>query len=359
MTIYDLVQAPEIASYWETLTQDRPPYMFESRFPDDKKLGLNLDYIKGYAGLPVTLSVSAFDVQAVPRNRIGFEKMTAEMPFFKESFTVDEKLRQELNIVLQTGNQVLIDAIMNRVFDDIVQLLEGAAVTRERMRALAVTTGTVILANNGQEYNYDYGVPTSHKFTQPLFNTPDFDVCAYINSLLDIVEGDSGVRPTVGILSRNSLNKLLNNNLIKKNIYVLTNGVGTVNSSNLISYIAEQTGVTFVVNSKRYKDNDGTTHQFVEDDLISIIPDTILGTTWFGTTPEESDLMTGAAANVSVVDTGVAITTSKRVDPVNVETKVSMICLPSFEAADQIIIIDTAAAEEDDDDDNNSNNGGT
>ena len=44
MTIFDLVQAQDIAAYWETLTQDRPPYMFESLFPADKKLGLDLSY---------------------------------------------------------------------------------------------------------------------------------------------------------------------------------------------------------------------------------------------------------------------------------------------------------------------------
>ena len=36
MTIFDLVQAQDIAAYWETLTQDRPPYMFESLFLADK-----------------------------------------------------------------------------------------------------------------------------------------------------------------------------------------------------------------------------------------------------------------------------------------------------------------------------------
>ena len=55
-----------------------------------------------------------------PRNRIGFDKMEAEMPFFKESMTISERLRQELNMVLQTGNQTYIDAIMNRIFNDTV-----------------------------------------------------------------------------------------------------------------------------------------------------------------------------------------------------------------------------------------------
>ncbi|MNJ05565.1 hypothetical protein D3C73_1669570 [compost metagenome] len=52
--------------------------------------------------------------------------------------------------------------------------------------------------------------------------------------------------------------------------------------------------------------------------------------------------MSGSAANVTITDTGVAVTTVKATDPVNVETKVTMICLPSFEAADQVCMIDVA-----------------
>ena len=72
-----------------------------------------------------------------------------------------------------------------------------------------------------------------------------------------------------------------------------------------------------------------------------MFPSGTLGTSWFGTTPEQSDLMTGNAANVTITDTGVAVTTTKETDPVNVDTKVSMIFLPSFEAADQVYILDT------------------
>lgn len=74
---------------------------------------------------------------------------------------------------------------------------------------------------------------------------------------------------------------------------------------------------------------------------VVMFPDGDLGRTWFGTTPEESDLLASSVANVSITDTGVAVTTIQHADPVNVETKVTMICLPSFEAADQIYIMDT------------------
>ena len=94
MTIFDLVQSQDIVAYWETLSQNRAPYMFESMFPNDKKLGLDLSYIKGSSGLPVALSVSAFDAQAVPRNRIGFEKMSAEMAYELGYQCVVEKVKE-------------------------------------------------------------------------------------------------------------------------------------------------------------------------------------------------------------------------------------------------------------------------
>ena len=83
MSIFDLVKAPELTAYWEERTQDMPPYLGEELFPADKKLGLKLDWIKGANGLPVVLNPSAFDVGAMPRPRIGFDKLETEMPFFK------------------------------------------------------------------------------------------------------------------------------------------------------------------------------------------------------------------------------------------------------------------------------------
>ena len=161
MTIFDLMQSTELVAYWEELTQDEAPYPCEELFPDDKKRGISLKWIKGSKGLPVVLKTSAFDVHAIPRARIGFEKLTAEMPYFKESTYIDEELRQELNLVLETGNQAYIDSVMNKIFDDETRLLRGARASRERMRMMALTTGIISMAANGQSFTFDYGV--THK----------------------------------------------------------------------------------------------------------------------------------------------------------------------------------------------------
>lgn len=71
-----------------------------------------------------------------------------------------------------------------------------------------------------------------------------------------------------------------------------------------------------------------------------------MGTHGCGTTPEEADLLGGqaTAAQVAVVDSGVAITVTKQADPVKTVTKVSQISIPSGENIDKIVIIDTTPA---------------
>lgn len=340
-TIFDFVNANEMVSYWSTLTKDRTPYLGETLFPAQKKLGLDLKWIKGSAGLPVVLKPSAFDVGAVPRPRIGFDKLSAEMPFFKESMYIDEELRQQLNMVLETGNQAYIDAVLNRVFNDNMVLLEGAAARREQMRMMALTTGAISIVANGQAYSYDYGMPSDHKVTvNTSWSNTAADIGADIVAGQDKIEDDTGVRPTRAVCDRKTWGYMLKNDIFKKSIYVLSQGQATLTDSVLKQYLMDTYGLEVVVYSKRYNNDSKTATKFVPDDTFVMFPSGTLGTTWFGTTPEESDLMGGKAANVSITDVGVAVTSIEKADPVNVETKVTMISLPSFEAANQVYILD-------------------
>lgn len=343
-TIFDLVTAPDLTSYWETFNKDRPPYLGETLWGTQKKLGLDIKWIKGSQGTPIVLKPSAFDVNAVPRPRIGFERLSAEMPFFKESTYIDEELRQQLNMVLETGNQAYIDSVLNQVFNDEMRLLEGARARREMMRMMALTTGAIDISANGQNYSYDYGVPAGHKATvTKSWSDTTADILADIRNWQDTVEADTGVRPTRAVCDMKTWGYIKKNDIISKAIYVIAGGGILVSDARVRSLLMEELGLEVTVYSKLYTDDSGKSAQYIPEDTFVLFPTGLLGTTWFGTTPEESDLMTGSVANVSITDTGVAVCTSKQVDPVNVETKVSMISLPSFEAADQIFIADVAA----------------
>lgn len=340
-TIFDLVKASEIVAYWDTLAQDREPFLGEELFPSDKKLGLKLDWIKGSGGLPVVLAPSAFDAAVKPRPRIGFDVLSSNMPFFKESKYVDEELRQQLNMVLETGRQGYIDSVLNRVFNDTAELLTAASSQRERMRMMALTTGVISITANGQNYDIDYGVPNGNKPTADVsWADGDTDILADIRAWQDKVQDETGTRPTRAIVSQKTWSYLQKNTVINKSIYILSGGGVVLSDNRLRQYLMEELGLEVVVYTKRYKNEAGVVTKYVPDDTFILFPDGPLGNTWFGTTPEESDLLSSNVANVAITDVGVAVTTMTKADPVNVETKVSMICLPSFEQADKIVIAD-------------------
>ena len=345
MSIFDLMKSGELTAYWEELTKDEAPYPCEELFPNDKKRGITLKWIKGSKGLPVVLKTSAFDVNAIPRARIGFDKLTSEMPYFKESTYIDEELRQELNMVLETGNQAYIDSVMNKIFDDETRLLRGAAASRERMRMMALTTGVVSMAANGQAFTFDYGIPSGHKSeVTKSWSDPTSDPIEDIRVAKDKISDDTGAVITRAMCDGKTWRYIRNNEKVKKAIFVLTNGAGAVTDKQLRQYIMDELEIEIFVNDKRYKDEKEEVKKFMPENTFVMFPEGELGKTWFGTTPAESDLMSGSVANVSITDTGVAVTTVQKADPVQVETIVSMICLPSFEAADQIYILDVIAS---------------
>lgn len=342
-SIFELVNSENIVAYWGERNSETENLLGEELFDERQKLGLDLKWIKGSKGLPVVLKPSAYDVVALKRDRIGFEKIATEMPFFKESMMVDEELRQQLNMVLETGNQAYIDSIMTRVFDDEMSLLRGARAQRERMRMMLITTGGISISANGQNYDYDYGLQEWQNVTVTTsWSDPSATIIEDIRKWQDKVEEESGVRPTRAVCSSATFDYFMINTLIKNAIWG-NDSVAPVTREKVIQYVSTELKLSIAVYSKKYIDESGVTKSYIPDDLFTLLPPGILGTGWFGTTPEQSDLMSGSAANVSITDTGVAVTTVKKTDPVNVDTKVSMIYLPSFEAMDQILIADLSA----------------
>lgn len=343
-TIFDYFSATTIAAYYNELlaTRNLAPFLGDELFPARKKIGINLSWIKGAKGLSTALSLSKFDAKSTKKDRIGFEKLTTNMPFFKNDMLIDEELRQELLKAIEADNATWIDTILRNIFDDVTTLVDAASVTRERMRMQLLSTGTIVMAQNGVEYSYDYGLASDQKYTpgtkwDQTTSTPIDDIIA----MQDIIENKGYERPRRAITSRKVMRALMKNEGIKNAIYVMGNGKVQLTEDNVRAYLQEQTNVTIAVYDKTYMGDDEKAKRYLPEDLFILIPEGELGNTWFGTTPEEADLMSGVtSAEVTIVDTGVAVTTTKTTDPVSVDTKVSQVVLPSFEKADQIAIGD-------------------
>lgn len=343
MNIFDLVTSSNMVAYW--IEKDlNDVTVGDQLFPFKKEIGVELDWIKGANNQVVGLRLSAYDSKAIRRDRQGIEKVKTDMPFFKESMVIDEKMRQQLNTLIQTQNEALIRAIVARIFDDEVKLIKAAYETVERVRMQLLTTGTVTLASNGQSYTYDYGMPAENKITvQTSWTSPSADIIGDITSAQNLAR-KKGYKLTRAMCNTNLLSALVNNTSIKNRIYVLANGNVTITAKEVQRYIENETGIFIYANDNGYVNEQGQFTNYFADDVFVMFPDGPLGETHYGTTPEESDLMSGATdAEVSLVNNSVAVTTTKETDPVNVQTKVSMVMLPSFEQADGVFIFDTTA----------------
>lgn len=339
--IYDLVTSKALASYWTVASQYRSPYFGESKFPNKKKLGLKLEFVKGAKNAPVMLYPSALDAKVIPISRQGFEIQSEKMPFFKNSMLVNEEMRQELNMIAES-NDTAIKTIVDRIYDDEMTLLENASLTREILRMQALTTGMISVNANGQALSYDYGLPVANKVTPNVLwtNAETADPIADINAWKLQISSKTGTELTEGLLNSVTLTYIQKAKAVKDMAFAnIANTPASLSTARALQILKEETGITFYVYDKGY-DNNGTFTKFVADGTVVLMPESDLGSTWFGTTPEESDLMggVGTKASVNIVDTGVAVATYKEEDPVTVVTKVSEIVLPSFEMADQVII---------------------
>jgi len=342
-TIFDLVNAKHIASYYEEKASNRIPYLGATLFPAKKQLGLDLSWIKGANGLPVALMPSAFDAKATIRDRIGFTEVQTEMPFFREAMTIKERDRQELNKLASSNLSDMAKTVINRIYDDATNLIDGALVQPERMIMQLLSTGQINIVANRQYYTYDYKMPSEHK--EQLIDTArwsDTENSRPVEDLItwqDTVEDNTGTRPTRAILTRKTWGYLLQNKSIKMDMNPAGGQNVILTDSMLRQYFENKLGITFAIYNKKYTDEDGATKNFYPDDFITLIPSGTLGNTYYGTTPEESDLMSGNVnADVRIVNTGVAVTTVKEPHPVNVMTIVSEIVLPSFENIDKIFV---------------------
>lgn len=345
MNLFDFLSSDNMVAYWLEKNVNEQPLLGETLFPNRKQIGIKLDWIKGANNQPVALRLSAFDSKTIRRDREGIEQYTTKMPFFKESMYIDEEMRQLLNIYAAANNNAMAESIITKIFDDQIKLINAALISVERMRMEALTTGVITLASNGQGYTYDFGVPENQKTeVTKSWSDPTADVIKDVQDIVDAMK-TKGVTITRAVCNNSVARALRTNNAIKNQIYVLAGGsIASITAERVLNYIYEETGVSFYVYDNVYVNEDGTASKYVADDTVVFLPEGTLGYTNFGTTPEESDLMASNAADVSLVNNAIAVTNHVEHDPVLVETKVSMIAMPSFERANEVYILDTVKA---------------
>ena len=128
MKLSDVFNAKAIAINYTNVASNEIPYLGTGFFPPQKKAGLDLKWIRGAKGLPVSLMPSTFDAKSTFRDRVGISMIETQMCFFRESMLVKEADEQEIMRV-QDSNDPYAQQVLDNIFNDEI----GRASCRERV----------------------------------------------------------------------------------------------------------------------------------------------------------------------------------------------------------------------------------
>jgi len=293
--------------------------------PDLLTEGVDAEIVKGTVSHSIA-KYRAFDAEA-PIGKRQSELVTSRvtLPPISQKLPLNESLIRQLQ---ENASQRVIDAFIKRAFDDTVNNTIAIRNRVEKARGEFLSTGKVVIDENGVKETFDFGLDVDHKPTASvLWSDPDADIISDELAWIGVVEDDALASPTTATVPQALLAYLQKNASYKAVIYP-----GQSNPPTLTPAQVEQ--VRQIYNLPRlnvYKGkvpgSSGTTNVLPQDVYI-LTTDTVGNTRW-GETSEAMELSNSRAVDFTAEDRpGITVTSWKVPDPVTRWTKASAVVLP-------------------------------
>lgn len=352
MLINEVLNSKSIALTTTEEASNQIPYLGLNWFPERKKQGLDLSWIKTHKGLPVSLAPSNFDTIPTLRAREGLSKEKTQMAFFREGMEVGEEEMLEIERISSTDDPYLKSALSS-VYDDTNNLVSGAEVVPERMRMslLATEAGhpVITIESDGIQYAYDYDKDGSYakdhyaklEDTSMWSDTVNSKPLTDLNNARKKLQKKGKIAKYV-LMNTNTFQYLLENAQIRNSI-LAQNLTATieVDDDTVNSVVQKRTKLTIVLYDKMYMDEAKKEHYFYPDNKVTLLPEGKLGSTWFGTTPDERTARQVADVDVTTYGTGITVATKVEYGPpMKMSVFASEVVLPSYENMDSTFVLE-------------------
>lgn len=321
-------------------------YVGANLFPGRTVNELTFEYWKSQNLLPVMANVQAFGAEAQIASRDGATKVAGEIPPIKRKIPLNERLL----IALKREGAGDANLVKNQLFADIDNLIDSVDARVEKMRIDAISTGEIVLAENGVQMTVDYGVPAGNKeilaasdVAGGYWSYANAEPITKIMEWVDVVVAASGVRPTRILTSNTVVANLLKNASIRKLIYG-DNGASRAISINQLNDLLVSMDLPQIATydlQVRAQAEDGTysTIRFLPQNKFVLLPPSTCGETLTGPTAEallSPDITSQEAP-------GIYATVDVQTEPVGIWTKVAATSIPTFPMADAVFIADVLA----------------
>lgn len=330
----------ELLSYKELIdyTKERTPQKkaLEELFPVRKTEALEIKMIKGANNLPVSASIHAFDTETEIDQREAASYDVAELALIKRKRKLAEK---EIIQLEQPRNDVEEREAIQKIYNDVESLQDSVITRTEAMRGEALSTGKLMINENGYKAEIDYGVPNKHK-SDFVWSTGDPDILNNMDTATDQIVQDTGFTPTRVLTSEKILNIMLKNEKIRKAIFgvnsdrllsikELNTFLKTLSLPEVAAYDAKYRVLT---RAGKY-----TSKRYTNESAFIFMPDGDMGETLFGLTAEELELRKKEGVDISEIG-NVIIEQYATNDPVAKWIKAVATALVTFPCADQVYI---------------------
>lgn len=333
-TIEETLNYVELIDYIKT--REIKPLALAQLFPERKTEALEVKMLRGANNLPVTASIHAFDTEAEIDQRPNTGYDLAELALIKRKRKLSEK---EIIRLEQPRNTVEEQEAIGKIYNDVDDLYNSVMVRVEAMRGEALSTGKLIIKENGYNSTIDYGVPTGHKKALT-WGSGNPDILNDLNNAVDKIVDDTGFTPTRALTSKKNLNILLRDEKIRKAVF-------GVNSDKLLSTRELNTFLNslglpeIAIYDSKYRTLNAkggyTTKRYFPDSAFVLMPEGNMGETLFGLTAEELALRKKQDVDISSIG-NVIMEKYSTEDPVATWIKAVATSLVTFPCAEQVFM---------------------
>lgn len=309
-------------------------YVGPTLFPVETTNELTFEYWLQQNVIEVSASLQAYGAEAQIASREGAAKVSGEIPPIKRKIYLDE--RNLLALKREGAGDV--DMVRNKLYNDIDNMIGSVRVRIERMRMDALALGQMVLNENGVILNVNYGVPAAQQAPPAVLwsNAGARTIIANIQAWTQLVEANTGVRPTRALTSDTVANIMLTDQTIRDMIWGPVGDARPVTFQEINRLLATMDLPQIATYNRRYRlqAEDGTfsTHRYFPANRFVLLPPTKLGDTLMGPTAEallDDEVEAKAAA-------GIYACVTHENEPPMIWTKAAATSIPTFPAADLV-----------------------